>query len=69
MSLFVLVAILCTDAGSECEYVALSSSISASQCDGYFTDSGVVEVDRLVNVAGYRVDSLNGLECIEEDTE
>jgi hypothetical protein len=72
MNLFVLVAILCTDAGS-CDHYALDSNLSIYDCDHYFTDTGVDIVDGLitdlVTYEGGLPLTLESLECIEEGTE
>ena len=71
MNLFVLVALLCTDSGS-CDHYALDSNLSAYECDYYFTDTGVMTVDKLVaiveNEQGNKL-SIKALECVQEDTE
>lgn len=71
MNLFVLVALLCTDSGS-CDHYALDSSLSAYDCDIYFTDTGVIAVDKLVAIVeteqANRL-SIEALECVQEDTE
>ncbi len=70
-SLFVLVALLCTDSGA-CDHYALDSNLSAYECDYYFTDSGVMAVDKLVaiveNEQAVKL-SIKALECVQEDTE
>lgn len=75
MNLFVLVALLCTDGtngASQCDRYALDRSLSSYECDMYFTDSGVIAVDKLVDIVETgQADELTieSLECIQEDTE
>ena len=71
MNLFVLVALLCTDNG-QCHHYALDSSLSSYDCDQYFTDSGVMVVDKLVAIVETEQVSkltVKALECVEEGTE
>ncbi len=71
MNLFVLVALLCTDSGS-CDHYAIDSSLRSYDCDLYFTDSGIMAVDKLVaTVENEQADRLTikALECVQEDTE
>ena len=75
MNLFVLVALLCTDnsnGDSQCSHYALDSNLSAYECDYYFTDTGVMAVDKLVatveNEQANKL-SIETLECVQEDTE
>ncbi len=71
MNLFVLVALLCTDSGV-CDHYALDNSLSSYDCSYYFTDTGVMTVDKLVaiveNEQGNKL-SIKALECVQEDTE
>lgn len=71
MNLFVLVALLCTGNG-QCDHYALDSNLSAYDCDMYFTDSGIMAVDKLVAIVeNEQADRLTikALECVQEDTE
>lgn len=75
MNLFVLVALLCTggaDNADSCEYHALDNNLSSTQCDSYFTDSGLDSVDSLItdiatlDQTEYTLETIN---CVQEDTE
>ena len=71
MNLFVLVALLCTDNG-QCHHYTLDSSLSSYYCDQYFTDSGVIVVDKLVSIVETEEASkltIRALECVQENTE
>jgi len=75
MNLFVLVALLCTGGtnnADSCDYYALDTNLSSTQCDSYFTDSGLDSVDSLItDVASYdqKEYTLESLNCIQEDIE
>ncbi len=71
MNLFVLVAVLCTNNG-QCDYYALDSGLSLTDCDSYFTDSGVNQVDKLItDIIEFDIKqplTLQSVECVAEDT-
>lgn len=75
MNLFVLVALLCTGGennADSCDYHALDSNLSSTQCDSYFTDSGLNSVDSLItDIASYdqKEYTLESLTCTQEETE